>query len=211
MTTVLIFLATGLAILAEGRYIVSILKRRTKPSFSGWLLFTVSMVCVFDSAYALGARDSLVLIGTFALLNAIITTLALKYGYVRFDRMDMVLLALTLVGVVLWWRFSSPWYTLVISTLIDMFGYVLMTRKLYHHPGTEDRWSWAMSVAAYGLNLVVITRWIPQEYIFSLSNVVWCGITLALAFRTGPKETPAPETTLPLSTAQPIDSPDIPR
>lgn len=190
MTTLLTLSATILAVLAEGRYIVSILRRETKPSFSSWLLFTVSMFCILVSAYALGARESLYLIATFSLLNAVIASLALRYGYVRFDRLDITLLALTLIGIFLWWQFSSPWYTLIISTLIDTFGYILMTRKLYLHPGTEDRWAWAMSIAAYGLNLVVIAHWIPQEYLFSLSNFFWCGITLALAFRTNKRNHP---------------------
>ena len=61
----LTFVASALALFAEGKYIVSIVRGKTKPNFSGWLIFTVSMVCVLVSAYTLGARDSLILIATF--------------------------------------------------------------------------------------------------------------------------------------------------
>jgi hypothetical protein len=183
MTFSLTLFASLLALLAEGRYIVSILQGKSKPSFSGWFLFTVSMFCILVSAYTLGARDSIALIATFASLNAVIAALALKYGYVHFSRTDIVLFGLTLIGVLLWWWLSDPWYALIISILIDMFGYVAMTRKLWNHPGTEDRLSWALSVAAYGLNLAILSRWTPEEYLFLLSNVIWCGITFALTFR----------------------------
>jgi hypothetical protein len=183
MTAALTFLAAGLAVMAEGRYIVSILRKKTKPSFAGWLLFSISMVCVFVSSYILGARDSLFLVGTFAILNTVVAVLALKYGFMKFTEMDVALYILALFGIMLWWQTSTPWYTLIVSTLIDTFGYIIMARKLYIHPGTEDRWSWAMSVAAYGLNLVLISHWVPEEYLFSVSNVVWCGITLVLALR----------------------------
>lgn len=187
MILILTVLATGLALLAEGRYIFSILQGKSKPSFSGWLIFTLAMFCTFASAYALGARESLYLIGTFALLNTIITALSLKYGFVRFTRTDVVLFSLSLLGVFLWWQTANAWYTLVISVLIDMFGYLTMIKKLYVNPKTEDTWSWAMSVGAYGLNLALIPRWIPEEYLFSLSNFVWCGITFILTLRSKPK------------------------
>lgn len=183
MTSLLIISATVLAILAEGRYIISILQKKTKPSFSGWSLFFISMLCVFVSSYALGARDSLFLVGTFALLNAVIALLALKYGYVQFTRTDFVLFALTAVGLILWWQLADPWFTLIISVLIDMFGYIVMTKKLYHHPETEDRWAWGLSMVAYGLNLAAISHFVPQEYLLSLSNFFWCSVTLLLTFR----------------------------
>ncbi len=187
MTLLLTLLATVLAVLAEGRYIVSIFQGKTKPSFSGWLLFTTSMICIFISSYSLGARESLYLVGTFTLLNASIALLALKYGFIKFHRLEIILFILTFIGIFLWWYFSSPWYTLVISVLIDMFGYIIMVKKLYLYPETEDKWSWAMSVGAYSLNLIIISHWIPQEYLFSLSNVVWCSIIFLLALRQIPR------------------------
>lgn len=183
MTSLIIFSATFLAILAEGIYIVSILQRKTKPSFSGWLLFFISMLCILVSSYALGARDSLYLIGTFATLNGVIALLALKYGFVRFSRMDIILFVLTFIGIVLWWRLSDPWYTLIISVLIDMFGFIVMAKKLYINPETENTWAWAMSVMAYGLNLYAIAYWVPQEYLFSLSNFFWCSVIVILTLR----------------------------
>lgn len=183
MTFILTLLATGLALLAEGKYILSIFQGKTKPSFSGWLIFTVSMSCVLVSAYALGARESLLLIATFTLLHAFVTILSLKYGIVRFSGIDVLLLISSAVGVLLWWQTSSPWYALILNVLIDTFGYIALIKKLYDNPETEDVAAWAMSIGAYGLNLFLITRWIPEEYLFSLSNVIWCSIIFLVALR----------------------------
>lgn len=180
---ILPLLASALAILAEGIYIHSILQGKTKPSFSGWLVFTVAMVCVLVSAYAMGARESLFLIATFTILHAVVTLLSIKYGVVRLTRLDTLLLVLSAIGVYLWWLTSDPLYMLIINVLIDMFGYVLMTKKLYVHPQTEDPPAWALSIAAYLLNLLIITHWAPEEYLFSLSNAFWCSVMFILALR----------------------------
>lgn len=173
MIFTLTLLATGLALLAEGKYILSIFQGKTKPSFSGWLIFTISMSCVLASAYALGARESLFLIATFTLLHAFVTIFSLKYGIIRFTKVDIFLLILSAIGVFLWWQTSSPWYALILNILIDTFGYIALVKKLYYNPGTEDGVAWAMSIGAYGLNLFLISRWIPEEYLFSLSNVIY--------------------------------------
>lgn len=176
-------IASGLALVAEGRYIVSILKRETRPSFGSWFVFAVSMICVFTSAYALEARSSLYLIGTFAFLNIIIAALALRFGVVSFGRTDIVFLLFSGLGILLWVGTSDPWYTLLISTAVDAFGYFIMFRKLIIYPGTEDVLAWILSAFAYALNIVLIVNWVPQEYLFSLFNVIWCGVTVVLSFR----------------------------
>lgn len=183
MPSILIPLTTGLALFAEGKYILSIFQGKTKPSFSGWLIFTVSMSCVLASAYALGARESLFLIATFTLLHAFVTILSLKYGIIEFTKTDVLLLILSAIGVMLWWQTSSPWYALILNVFIDAFGYIALVKKLYYKPGTEDGAAWALSIGAYSLNLFLISRWIPEEYLFSLSNVIWCSIIFLLALR----------------------------
>ncbi len=186
MIVFLTFVASALALFAEGKYIVSIVRGKTKPNFSGWLIFTVSMVCVLVSAYTLGARDSLILIATFTGLHFIVALLSLKYGFVRFSRVDIFFLLLSAASILLWFQTENAWYTLILNVLIDMFGYATIATKLYRNPGTEDTSAWAISIAAYTLNLIVIARWIPQEYLFSLSNVIWCGIIFFLSLRTVP-------------------------
>jgi len=195
--TFLAFTASALAIFAEGKYVLSIVRGKTKPNSSGWIIFTVSMACVLASAYTLGARDSLLLIATFACLHFVVALLSLRYGYVRFTRIDISLLLLSGISVILWLQTANPWYALILNVLIDMFGYATIVAKLYQHPETEDSSAWAVSVAAYALNLVVISHWTPQEYLFSLSNVIWCSVISLFAlrrrsFNNAPERSPVP-------------------
>ncbi len=184
MTTLILSVAIGLALFAEGKYIVSVVQGHSKPNFSGWFIFTVSMVCVLVSAYALGARDSLPLIATFTFLHFLVALLSLKYGFVRFTTTDKVCLFLSAIALLLWWQTSNPWYALILNILIDMFGFFTIAMKLYRHPGTEDRYAWTISTVGYSLNLIIISQWIPQEYLFTISNVIWCSVISLLAFRT---------------------------
>ncbi len=183
MSSILLpILLVALPLLAEGRYIYSILKGKTKPSFVAFLIFTMEMSIVFAASYALGARDSLFVIGTFTVLHFVTMLLALRYGYVIFSKFNIVCIAFSVLGLILWWFTENPWYALLIEITVDTIGYIVLTRKLYRYPSTEDRFAWGIGAIAYGLNLVVISHWIPEEYLFSLLNVLWCSIVVALSF-----------------------------
>ena len=178
----------GIPILVEGRYIYSILKGKTKPSFVAFLIFTIEMSVILFASYSLGAHDSLLLVGTFTILHFITMLLSLKYGYVEFSRLNIFCLLMSFLGVMLWVLTDNPWYALLLNILVDMLGYLVITRKLTLCPGTEDSFAWGMGIVAYSLNLVLISTWIPEEYLFSLSNVFWCSIVLLLSFRKKPKK-----------------------
>lgn len=49
-----------LVVIAEFKYMYSVVKGKSKPNFSAWGIFTISMILVLLSSYALGAKDSLI-------------------------------------------------------------------------------------------------------------------------------------------------------
>ncbi len=182
-TPTLLIIATALALFAEGKYIVSVIRGRSKPNFSGWFIFSLSMMLVALSAYALGARESLILVVVFALLHLCVALLSFKFGFVRFTNADWLFLMLVGIGIGLWFITSNPWYTLLINIFIDACGFMTIASKVYSHPGTEDIAAWLLSIGAYSLNLMAITTWVPEEYLFSLSNVFFCSLILMLSLR----------------------------
>ncbi len=183
MTPILSIAAVLLAIFIEGRYMYSIVKGRTKPSFVAFLIFTIEMAVVCFASYSLGARDAVWLLGTFTVLHFLTTLLALKYGYLGFSKFNVVCLTASILGIAVWWYTSNPWYALLLETAIDSIGYLVLSRKVSICSGTEDALCWGLSIVAYGLNLVLITHWVPQEYLFSLANVFWCSVILFLSLR----------------------------
>ena len=181
-------LAAVLAICGEGRYIYSILRGKTRPSFVAFFIFFTEMTIIFASAYSLGARESLPLIGTFVSLHLITLLLSIKYGFIHFSRFNVVCLALSFLGLFLWWQSQNAWYALIFNILVDVLGYVVIIRKLKLYPDTEDARAWSISLMAYVVSLFALTVWIPEEYLFSMSNVFWCGVIVFLSIRPRKRE-----------------------
>ena len=74
----MLYLGIFLAVIAEFKYIHSVIKGQSKPNFSAWGIFTISMILVVVSSYSLGARGSLCIVVIFTLLHLITAILALS-------------------------------------------------------------------------------------------------------------------------------------
>jgi hypothetical protein len=188
MENLLSFVAPVFAVLGEGMYIRSILKRKTRPSFVGWLMFTFLVALVFASAYTLGAHDTLPLLGTFVVMHSITTVLALKYGVVHFSKYNVMSLVLLIVGSFIWWGTDNALYALIIFVSLDALSYTITIKKLKVHPRSEHATAWFLSFIAFSINLMGIDEWVPQEYLYSLSNVILSGCVIYLSLR--PRKSP---------------------
>lgn len=179
----MLYLGMLLAIIAELKYIHSVIKGTSKPNFSAWGIFTVSMILVLLSSYSLGARDSLYIITVFTLLHFITTILAFRFRVFSLTLFEKLLIVLVILSVILWVITDNPWTALLINILVDTLGFISVAYKLYLHPKTEDSSAWNISLIAYGVNLFTITKWVPQEYLFTISNIFWIGLISILSFR----------------------------
>lgn len=172
-----------LAIIAEFKYMHSVIKGQTKPNFSAWGIFTVSMILVLLSSYSLGARTSLYIVAIFTLLHLITTILAFQFRIFTLTFFEKILLSLVCLSIILWGSTDNAWTALLINIFVDSLGFVSILYKLYLHPETEDTSAWIISFIAYAINMYTIDSWVPQEYLFTASNIFWIGLISLLSLR----------------------------
>lgn len=175
--------AAIIALWVEGRYIYSIIKRKTIPNFTGWFIIALSMTFVFFSGIAWGAGSTMWLIGTLAALHTIEALLALFYGYFRITPLEKWFIFLALISLLIWYLIKDPLYTIIINTLIDSFGMVSIAYKLFRFPETEDSIAWWVSVLMYGIDMLAVTKWNIANALFISLNFIECFIIFALTFR----------------------------
>ena len=129
------------------------------------------------------ARESLWVIAMFTLLHLITTILAFRFRAFSLTVFEKVILLLVSISVILWIITSSAWTALLINILVDTLGFISVLYKLYLYPKTEDTFAWGVSFMAYGVNLSIVTNWVPQEYLFTISNMFWIGLVALLSLR----------------------------
>ncbi len=177
------WIAIMIALVVEGRYIYTIITRRTIPNFTGWFIIALSMTFLFFSSLVSGAGHSVWLIGVLAWLHSIEAVLAYRYGVFRMTRFERSLIALAFVSLGLWYVTESPIFTILINTAIDSIGMISIAYKLFRFPGTEDTYAWVVSALMYGIDILAVTQWNIENALFIVINFVECWVIAILTFR----------------------------
>ena len=137
---------SGVAILLSFvPYIIDILKGKTKPERTSWLIWGLLGSVFFFSQLAKGGTYSNILAGVQTLGDFLIFLLAIKYGVGGFMKRDIIGFVGALVGLFLWYITKEAAIALFLAIFVDAIGAGLTTVKSYELPETENITAWLLT------------------------------------------------------------------
>jgi hypothetical protein len=140
-------------------YLVDILKGKTKPQRTTWFIWTVQGTVALISQVQLGAHWSLWFAGLNALGNLVVFLLSLKYGVGGWQKIDVVALAVAIVGVLVSLIAHAPFVALLGVILADFAGSVPTFEKVYRLPSSETSITWfALGLSSF-LAIFSVGNW----------------------------------------------------
>ncbi|HSW79979.1 MAG TPA: hypothetical protein VLG47_04340 [Candidatus Saccharimonadales bacterium] len=134
-----------LPLIAGFPYIKDILKKKTKPHRSAFLIWTVLGTIAFLTQAANGATWSLLLTAADTLVTLAIFLFAIKYGTGGYSKRDIGALLLAGIGLIIWYFTKQPMTALLITIGVDAIGAVLTIIKTYEDPQSETFSSWLLA------------------------------------------------------------------
>lgn len=151
-------------------YFIDIFRGNTKPErATWWMWFTLSTVSLFGQR-AGGARWSLILSVSSAIVGGATAVLSIKYGYGKFHRRDALALVATAVGTVLSVVYDNPLIVIATVTIIDVVACGLTLYKTWHAPFTENLTAWSVSTIGVTCGLLAVGNYRPAIFLSPLSN-----------------------------------------
>ncbi|MBU0532250.1 hypothetical protein KKB44_02030 [Candidatus Micrarchaeota archaeon] len=164
-------------------YIISTIKRKTKPNRASWWIWTFLGVIISASYYAVGATDTAWLTLSYVIGPFVIGLLSFKYGEGGWNRFDISCIIGAIFAAAMWWAFNAPIITLVLTIFIDAMGVLPTVKKAYFKPQSEDRVSWLIFFVAALLNLIAIESWIFEIAIYPVYMCIVESVVLFLLMR----------------------------
>ncbi len=160
-------------------YIRDILRRKTKPHRSSFLIWAVLNSIAVSAMFAKGATWSLIMpaVGVLEVLTTFM--LSLRYGVGGFSKNDYAALSLAGFGLILWHFTRQPLVALLIVIVIDAIGMALTVAKTYKHPHTETFSSWFLSAIAAVCAMLAVGRWAPSLLVYPLCIALGNGTVCA--------------------------------
>jgi hypothetical protein len=161
-------------------YIGSILKGKTKPNRATFAIWSAVGLITFLSYIASGATDTLWVAMVYPLCQIVIFGLSFRYGVGGTSKLDMVCIFLACAGVILWIITKNPLTALYISVFVEILGYIPTIKKSYFFPKTESLLSWEITTVGVTLNLLAISSWRPEIFVYPVYLFTFDVIVVAL-------------------------------
>lgn len=124
--------------------ITSILKRGFKPQrMTRFLILLLSLLFV-STLLAQGDRNGIFIAVAQLIGSAIIFILSIKRGMGGTNRLDYLVMGLSVSAIIVWKSSNNPLLGLLMSILADFIGFVPTLVKTWKYPETEE-WKFYMS------------------------------------------------------------------
>ena len=168
--------AVAMTFIAFLPYIRSIMQGKTKPHVFSWVIWGLTTFVIFLAQLSDGGGAGAWAIGVSGLITMYVAILAYqKHADTLITKVDWVFFIAALAAIPLWIITEDPLWTVIILTMIDVFGFAPTFRKSFYHPFDEQLGFYVLMASR---NVVVV---LALEY-YSVITALFPALTGLLAF-----------------------------
>jgi hypothetical protein len=136
-------------------YLIDVIRNKTKPHAFSWFAWSLPTAVVFAAQLSDSGGAGVWVTGLTAFMCTVIFILSIFKGERDIRLLDWISLGISAIGIVLWFYTNNPLWAVILTTAVDLVGFVPTIRKSLEHP-FEETWStylmggikWVLSVAA---------------------------------------------------------------
>ena len=156
---VLIIIAIIFAGIGNGRYLIDVVKGKTKPHPYTWFIWSIVSGVVFFGQLVKGAGVGAIPTFIAEIFTIIIFFFSLRFGFRNIPKKDHYFLALALIGIIPWVLTKDPTISVIIVVIIDIIAFTPTLRKTWKYPTSE-------TASLYGMNVLrhIITIYLLESY-----------------------------------------------
>jgi hypothetical protein len=174
LTSGFIVVAILLRLMAGGRYLISTLRGKAKPSIVSWSVWSLTALIAFCAQICKGGGFEVLVTLAIAIgpLAVIAATFLKGAQSLMLTRLDVCCLSLAIAGIILWIKTKDPLLALLMSIVADIFGSIPTIVKSYLAPETESAAAYSLSIISMIVTLLTIRQWNVMRSAFPLYILV---------------------------------------
>ncbi len=167
---------------ATSIYILSILKKQTKPHLYTWLIWTTLPTIGFFAQRHDDAGAGSWATGLTAASCLVITLLALRYGEKTHTTSDKIAFIASLSAIIPWVLTKDPLGSVILISIIDLVAFYPTFRKSWRKPLEENLTTYTvsstmMACSLFAMETITVTTML-YPCVFVLGNVVFIAFCL---------------------------------
>ena len=152
-------------------YFRSLFAGKTKPHAFSWLIWGVVSFIGFAVQVLEHAGPGAWANGFSAFGCFTVFIIALRRGERNITKGDWISLTAAGISLLLWYLTKDPLFTVILITLIELFGFFPTVRKSYHKPNEENAILYFMCGLAYACTLIAMKTYIIATVLYPTALV----------------------------------------
>lgn len=174
-------LAVLIGLIGYAFYIRGIFKGEVKPHAFTWAVWGILTAIAFFAQVVDGAGPGAWVTGTTALMCFIFAVVGLgASSRIYIQKSDWVLLIFTLLAIPIWYLSDNPLSAIIIITIIDAVAFAPTFRKAFHHPNTENEWTYLLSGTKFVFGIAALESFTLITVLYPASLVVANAVFVAM-------------------------------
>lgn len=161
----------------------AMIKGRAKPHRTTRLVILLITTLGFFSLFAQGDRVVVWFLGICAVQSLVMFLMSFKYGMGGWALIDVLCLAIAIVGIVLWRVTSNPALALYAAVVADIAGMIPALIKTFRLPDTEYYLSYIFDVLAIIFTILAVRNGGFNEYLYPVYLFLVNGLMLVFILR----------------------------
>lgn len=158
---VLLIIAGLLFIVGFGPYIRAILRKETKPVKASWIIWASLDYIVLAGMIAANSVNGQI-IGAIVGASTVMC-LAMKFGTPGWTKTDKWCLGGAVLGVALWFVFSSPILGIMVSCVVGFLGSIPTFISAWNNPDHENKLAWTIFWLSCVCALFAVPHWTLED------------------------------------------------
>lgn len=151
-----------LFLVGDAHYIHDTITGSTRPHRISMGIFLAMNAIDLANQFASGATHSLWLFVASFITTAIVFVIALKKGSGGTERLDWIVLAGGVLGLVLWAWLRTPLASIVCNFVVTTIAMIPIFKKSYLDPASEAPYAWLLCGLGSVVATVSVGQWSPQ-------------------------------------------------
>lgn len=157
-------------------YYRNIFRNKTKPHAFSWFIFAILSFIGFAAQKIEGAGAGAWVTGISGIMCIGVFVIALYKGTKNFAFIDKIFLALALITLIPWWLTKDPLISVVLISLIDIFGFIPTIRHGYMYPYEETLSTFILSSIKFILGIIALKIYTLSTFLYPASIAITTSI-----------------------------------
>lgn len=167
-TSIIGLIALSIGVMQLCVYVVSILRKQTKPHLFTWLVWTLLSGIAFLAQLHDHAGPGSWAVGMDAFGCLLIAVLCLKYRDREITKSDWIALIASLSAVIPWILTKDPLYSVILISIIDVAAFYPTFRKSWFRPHEESLMTYIISGTKMLLSLFALENFTVTTSLFMI-------------------------------------------